>query len=452
MSTSRKRWCCGLVGVAGLAAWAAWWWAPDARMRLDLYLAQRASARFDLAGALVRLYEAQARNPDQAEIHYRLGALNRRLGQFARARDHLNRAESLGWSQRDLQRQRAMIRFQMGYIEASESYLMQQLERVVRDDDAEEICEALVGGYLAEFRYPESRLCLQLWMEWRPESLSARILKSNLLAATHDDEGLEAELREILRIDPRRVHDRLWLAQILLERNEIDPALVQCELARNQSPNDPRVLMGLGLCHHRLGRQEESQRDLESAMASPMAGAIEPRQRCLGLLILGQIASTGQDLESARRYFEAAVEAFPLGAAAEYNLGSLLARMGEADAGEQHLQRSTLLSERDRRMDEINQLLGSAADNAALHPEVAQKTENVALRLEAAQISLERGLKPDAAKWMISALKYDPACPEAHEMLADFYEEKGRPDLARHHREALVASVEPASAMTSPAP
>jgi Tfp pilus assembly protein PilF len=55
---------------------------------------------------------------------------------------------------------------------------------------------------------------------------------------------------------------------------------------------------------------------------------------------------------------------------------------------------------------------------------------------------LEIGDKAKAAKYMLSALRYDPELKEAHEMLADFFEEQGRADLAREHRDRARAAVE----------
>jgi tetratricopeptide (TPR) repeat protein len=436
MSTPRKRWGL-LLCVVALTSLAAWRLAPAALVQLDLYRTHRAIAKYDLARAFACLHKAQARDPEKPEVQYLLGAINRRLGQYAQARDHLDRAESLGWSPHDLQRQRAMIRFQMGYIPATESFLIGLLERRNTDDNAEEIYEVLAGGYLSEYRYQEARACLQLWMQWRPESLSARSLFAALLAAEHDDERLEAELREILRIDPDRVHERLWLAQILLDRNEVELARAQCEAAQRSSPRDPRVLLGLGLCDNKLGRIEEARRYLESAMASPMARAMEPRQQCLGYLTLGQLASHEQDVESARRWYEAAVKVMPTGPAAEYGLGTVLAQLGEAELAEPHFERSKQLTQWAERLTEINQQLRHSA-------------ANVELRLEAAKISLNQGQKAESAKWMISALKYDPACRDANAMLADFYDEKGRPDLAKRHRDALDADLTSTSTIISP--
>jgi tetratricopeptide (TPR) repeat protein len=333
---------------------------------------------------------------------------------------NLDRALALGWSKREVQIQRAMLRFQMGYIGDAGPYLAKLLDRGCDPALADEIYEAMVIGYLAEYRVDEAMTCLQRWLGLRADNIRARVLLANLYGAASDPERMQAELREVLRLDPHLIHERLWLAQSLREGNQVDAALAECEICRQQAPRDPEVLLGLGQCHFQLGRPDEARRELDAALAE----GLNPQLRVQALVALGQIAMDASDYEQSARYYEQAVKTVPADSAAEYGLGTALSKLEKHDLAKPHLQRSRVLEVQTGRLAEINRLLAASA-------------RDVSLRLEAAQILHSQGFESEAASWMLSVLRYDPRQREAHELLARFFEKQGEADLAQLHRAAL---------------
>jgi Tfp pilus assembly protein PilF len=153
-----------------------------------------------------------------------------------------------------------------------------------------------------------------------------------------------------------------------------------------------------------------------------MSMKLDSRQAAEAFKTLGQIALAAADYDLAVRHFERAIELMPHSSDALYSLGTALNRMGQSDRGKHYLERSQVLLELDERLDEVgNQLTNDVG--------------NTALRVKAANILLEMGDKTKAANYMLSALRYDPDLHSAHEMLAEYYREQGRGDLARQHRE-----------------
>ncbi|HEV3006902.1 MAG TPA: tetratricopeptide repeat protein, partial [Pirellulales bacterium] len=376
--------------VAALAALAlvAYWAAPGTLVSYDLSRARRAMADLDLDAARAWFQAAADRAPGQAEIHYLLGCVHRRARHYREAEQSFERAEKLGWPKRDVERQRTMMGFQMGDVDAAAPYVGELLKRGCDDATAEDLYEVLVWGYLSEFRISEGSVCLANWIAWRPDSIRARIWRARYYGSMLDAEKLRAELREILRIDPRRVKERIWLAQSLLDDNDVEAALVECELGRRQAPGDPLVSLVMGLCHVKQGLQDAARPELESAVA----GDLEPRRRLQGLAALGQIALASGNFEEAAGRYKEATRCVPSDAAAEYGLGTTLAKLGEDEAAQTHLDRSRVLENQADRLNAINSALMDAPDNAGL-------------RLEAARIMVDQGRTTDAAVWMSSALR-----------------------------------------------
>ncbi|HEV3004518.1 MAG TPA: tetratricopeptide repeat protein [Pirellulales bacterium] len=431
----RPRW--RIVALAALAAALAIAARPVGRRCLasyDVLRARRLLAEVEIDKAIDWLRAAEGWQPERAETQFLLAVANRRGRRFRPAREHLERAEALGWPQMDLERQRMMILFQMGHIREAEPFLTTVPGRGVSDEVAEDTYEALVMGYLTEFRLNEAGVCLGYWIGWQPDRVRPRLWRAELYTALGDTSRLQAELREILRIDPQRLNERLVLAHSLLDGKQADAALAECETCFRQAPGDPRVSLGLGLCHYHQGRLAEAKRELESAAAAGM----EEWRQVAALTALGELAADARDFDRAAKHYQDAITIAPHNSAAVYGLGTALAKLGKTELAERQLRRSQALDAQANRLVEINHAL-------------MRDTNDVNLRVEAARILLEQGRRTDAASWMMSALHYDPKLREAHEMLADYFAELGEETLVQYHRDAAREETETPDSAVSPA-
>jgi len=418
------RWARWLLVWAAVAAIAVKFVVPRALVSYDLFRARRAIGELELTEALAWLHATESRAPNSAKAQFLLGAVYRRSGAFRPARQHLERSLALGYSRKDVERQEWMLRFQMGNITEMEPFLRKLLERKVSNELTEDIYEAMVLGYMADHRVPEAGSVSDLWVRLHPESVRARLTRATMYDAVLSTEKLQSELREILRIDPRRVRQRLRLAQLLLDQKRVDEALVECELCREQAPDDPNVGARLGACYFHLGRPDEAKRELELALTP----RLEPTARMGALTILGHIASSEHDFEAAKRYCKEALDLRPYDATAAYGLGLALSKLGEDQLAQKYLKRSQRLLELDQRQVEINL-------------ELMRRPDDLPLRLEMARLMVDQGRHSDAAAWMQSVLRYDPKCREAGELLADFYEKHGKHELAQEVLDAAAETV-----------
>jgi tetratricopeptide (TPR) repeat protein len=405
-----------LLLLLGLVAWL---FGPRVFVGYDLYRAHRALAKPDLAEAQSWLEAAQGRDPDRADVEYLLAGVHRRMVHFQKARTHLERARQLGYPRRDVERQEMMLLFQMGNVDEIGPGLTGLLERGGSDEVAEEVYEAMVLGYYSEFRVIEAEMILNYWLEWRPDSIPARLMRVRIYAARSNSPEMEASLRDILRLDPGHLTTRLMLADYLLFVKRVAEALAECEICRKQAPDDPRVGVELGLCHFQLGQMDTARGEIEGAIDK----VNDANLRLQGVITLGQIAAADQQWQLAVDCYKQAVQMRPYDPAATYSYGTALSSLGKNDEGQFQLQRYKVLAEQDSKMTEINDAL-------------VKDTNNVDLRIEMGKILVEQGRMSDAAIWMLSALRYDPARLEANEMLAGFYEEAGKVDLAQQYRDA----------------
>jgi tetratricopeptide (TPR) repeat protein len=416
-----------------LCALFAWFFGPRALVGYDLYQARRALAKPDVPAALRFLTAAEKREPDRAEVQYMLAAAFRRGALFKPALEHLERAKALGYPRRELERQEMMLRFQMGDVDELGPALTELLKRGGSDEVAEEVYEAMVLGYFSEYHIVEAEMILNHWLEWRPDSVPARLylVRLYLSHGIHaDSPQLEKDLRAILEIDSQQLDARLLLTDFLMHSKRLPEALAECEILRKQEPSDPRVGIELGLCHFQLGHMDESRREIEGSIERVKDANLVMQ----GLITLGQIAAADQDWQRAVEHYTSAVRLRPYDAVANYSLGTAMSKLGKSDEGEEQLRRYKVLQDQQLRMGEINDAL-------------VQDAGNVELRLEMATILIEQGRQADAAFWMLSVLRYDPNRREANEMLADFYEEAGKVRLANEYRDAARSG----AALASPA-
>ena len=65
--------------------------------------------------------------------------------------------------------------------------------------------------------------------------------------------------------------------------------------------------------------------------------------------------------------------------------------------------------------------------------EISAKSQALDLRIEAAQILFKQGMDRDAIAWLNTVLSREPHHRQAHEMLAEHYQQLGQSDLAKHH-------------------
>ncbi len=405
-----------ILGLLLLAAGAPFLWRR-AYVAWQVGKGREYLAAGDAAGALRPLRAAEWAWPDHPETLYLLGRSCRRAGQLAEAEQYLDRAERAGWRKQDVRDQRDLIAVQMGRFDRAEQFLSRVLTQPCDDELAEEVYEARAKGFLFTYRLGDALLCLNYWIEWRPNSVAPRLMRADIWERCERLTQATEEYRGILAVDPRHHIARRSLAQDLLIANSVEEALNEFNVCLKEQPNDFGALLGKAQCSHRLGDLAASEATLRQLL--PLKLTVE--ERAEALVELGKVLLLTQRYEEAIPHLLEAVEADPRNRGVYYVLGMAYTRAGQADAGEPYFERGRRVNEQYVRLAEITRLLVTSPGDAAL-------------RCEAGLIFTENGLAEEGAAWLQTALLFDPAHAPTHAALADYYAKSGHPERADYHR------------------
>lgn len=402
--------CCVALAVAPFClkrAYVSW----------EIKSARQALSSGDAQQAVVWARKAEAVDSGRAELLFLLGRALRRAGQLADAATYLERAEQAGWPADEVRLQRQLLLVQTGAVSQSEDVLSQALRRGVDDDTAEEIYEARARGFYSSFRLNEALLCLDYWLNWRPQARQARMWRAEIYERTERWREAAGDYRAILEHDPADLEARTRLAGTLLPLNDARAALAEYEKCLAASPDDVAALLGQTKCRRRLGELANAGDRLSALLARDLT----PRQRGEVLYELGEIALFNQRYEEAVDCLTQARSADPTNSFVHHPLSIAYARLGKPDLAAEAQRRAEQSLARTQRLAEVTQ-------------RVLEDPQDPELRFEAGMLFMAEGLKKDGVAWLKTALDCDPAHQKSHAALAEYYREAGDPASAARHR------------------
>jgi tetratricopeptide (TPR) repeat protein len=346
----------------------------------------------------------------------------------------LEQAEKLGWSRRDIKRQQYLTLFLDGYIRETEPYLRTLMNDKTTDDEAAELYEAFVKGYLSELRFQQAEFCINFWLEWRPHEVQPRLWRAEMAAVQHDIDRQIAEYRKILEFHPQHYEAHARLAGALLMRNEVEEAHQHFRQCLRLHPEDPMPRVGLAECQQRLGKATEAK---ETVMAALQDSSLSSADQATAFKTLGKIELELGNVPEAVASLEKSIKFDPRDSDAMYSLGLALQRVGRKQEAEQHLVRSRELRNRE-------------VQKSDLANEILDDLENPDLRSKAGTMLLEQGEDEEAFLWLTSALRIDSGHRASHEALVTYYERRGDHEMAAKHRIAAATRIPSPSSQETP--
>lgn len=427
MTTARVRilFCLTFAVLAIAAAYPASLAWGNALAAYRLRTAKRLLAEGKADEAIAPLEGLDKAYPDWPELKYLLGVANRRAGRLTAAFGYFEKAERLGWSKKDLRRQRLMGGLLAGNRDGAEKELQRLIERDVSDEIAEEIYEAFAKAYLTDFRLTDAKICLEHWLRWRPNAVQPRLWLIEMADVTKQDDGATRakRYREVIAIAPDCYDAHMGLAQSLQDQNGVQESLEEYQWCMRSQPTDPRGSYGVAICLRRLGKSAEAMKILKELLETELTEL----QRGFVLSEIGQIDLELGQLDESLSFLEQAVKYIPTNTSLRYALGSALSKLGKRDESKAEIALADKLAAQSERITEIER-------------ELAGDPRNAELRCEAGEILYKQGDKKSASLWLLSAVRFDPKHRRANELLAEFYHELGREDLAAVYRSALADS------------
>lgn len=413
--------------AAGLLCLAAAW--PLYRYNASYWNKQSALAALEAGkpDSAVRFLEAEQQvQPGNAEIVYWLAVAHRRAGRMRVFQETLERAKGLGCSVDEANRQMLLMRLQSGVVSQD---LEKQADELIKGVDAypgaridlyvDEYYEARARGYVANYRLHEAKFTLDQWIEARPESVSARLMRADILERELNFQAAEGEYREILVRFPDTLAARLLRARLLMLNLKVDEAAEEYRVCLRAAPQETRAQIGLAECEFRSGQGIANSRErLETLLKQDLSA----KDRASTLYLLGEIARSQKQNEQVVAYLLEATQLSPTMDGGPYlTLSAAYASLNRRAEAKKYLEISKQKVSRTARLMTIGQ-------------QILQAPENAEHRFEQGTVYWEEGQKDEAAAWWNMAVRFDPQHQRAHESLAEYYAEKGVGERVEYHR------------------
>ena len=399
----------GLWGVVATLGLVYFSWCPVQCWRIRRLLQ---SSQLEAASALARSVAVDHRQC--AECQYLDAKAARRLGDFRRATEALERAASLDWDAADLTRERTLALVQTGKTAEFEGELKAIFATELDPAETDEVYEAMAYGHLAAFDGPEFQQCLDFWLQWNPQAVKPRLMRAQFAQQLTNNFEASKHYEAIVKDHPDCREARLGWGACLLHLNQPAAAEVQLRLCL-EVRREAKVAVMLAQSLIQTGQSTAAAELLkEFKETSNLAERAEVLEE-LGRWCLDQ----GQ-VDEAVAYLEESVKLAPEAAPAWHSLASAYSLQGQLEKSKHAL---SVSQETQKRL----QRLGVIVVEISAHPELLN------LRIEAAQILFEQDMGQDAVAWLHTVLSRDPQHQQARELLAEYYEQQGLSDLARQH-------------------
>lgn len=349
-----------------------------------------------------------------AECQYLDAKAARRLGDFRHASQALERAASLDWDSADLTRERTLALVQTGRTAEFERELKAIFATELDPAETEEVYEALAYGHLAAFDGPEFQQCLDFWLQWNPRAVKPRLMRAQFYEQLTNHFEASKHYAAIVQDHPDSREARLGWAGCLLHLNQPAAAEVQLRICLTERREAKAAVM-LARSLIQTGQSTAAVELLKEFQETPNLA-----ERAEVLEELGRWCLDQSQVDEAVTHLEESVKLAPETASAWHSLASAYSLQGQIAKFQHAL---SVSQETQRRL----QRLGVLIVEINAHP------QQLPLRIEAAQILFKQGMGRDAVGWLNTVLSRDPQHRQAHELLAEYYEQQGQPKLAQQH-------------------
>ena len=400
------------LGVLGLVAAAGVVLSYQAWAEYHRWEAESALTRREFDRALAHLKLCLEVWPRSAETHFLAARAARRAGAYDEAEHHLGVCKQLGWVPEAVSLERALLLAQRDDPAGLEEYLLTCVHK--DHPDSVLILEALARGYMRTYQMGRASDCLDLWLQREPDNVQALAWRGEVMERRNRTPDAVNDYRRALELDAQRDEVRLRLAKAQYQLRQFEEAAAHYQQVSQHQPGNPEALLGLARCRHEEGRAEEAGQLLDLVLAARPhdPGALTER---------GNLALERGQVADAERWLREAVAAGPYEREAVYGYWQCLERQGKHEEARTWHERLQRIDADWKRMTDV------------MH-DLSKAPRDPGLRCEAGQLLLRNGHEEEGLRWLDSALEMQPGHRRTHQVLADYFEEKGQPEQATYHR------------------
>lgn len=396
-----------VVGVSGAATW------KPLLVRYRLGKAQDALEMRDAESALELLKANKLLAPKDAATYFWIARSYRRLGEFDKVRENIQRAWTLGYPIEILKREEWLAMAQAGQLQEAESHLPELLKDP--RDDGREICEAYVAGYLLNYSYDQALQILDAWKSDFPQDPHPYVIFGKIHEGNRNSKLAAENYRKALEIDEKQTPARIRLADLLVDLHQHEEAGKQYQRCLTETPKNPELLTSWSRWLSIMGRNDEALAALTSALETDPK-FVEAQ------IAIGQLELAAGRPDQALKWLEPAVKLVPHDRAVRYALANSLLRAGREEESKEHFKFASDSQAAHQRVQALIEKLGRSSGD----PE---------LRFEIGSLLMKYDNPTDAATWLRGVVQIEPDHVRAHESLADHYSRHGPAELAAQHRQ-----------------
>ncbi len=368
--------------------------------------------------ALEVLAKVSARRGQQGRLAFLRARAHRKLGGISRAEAELQQAEDSGYSPNLVHVEHLLIQAQTGKVRVVEEALRAELAR--SDENTQDICEALVNGYLLNYRFEDAAKWLDAWEADFPDDPRPHLARGRL--SQHMslwNEAAEA-FGKAIALSPQSFEAYGQLARCYRQLNQYEDAVRAYQQAQRLNPTDVETLAGLAHSQLPLGQIEDARR-LFTQLLDMDGGAF------YAALGLGELALGEGEFETALDWLEKAHAMEPRSVVVRNHLASVLRATGRSEEAQQHLD---FIEDANQAMSEVQEF----SRQVHASPEVIEARYEIGVRL------LEFASEKEGLAWLYSVLELAPQHAATHQTLARHFARQGDEERARHHQQ-LAAPV-----------
>ena len=351
----------------------------------------------------------------EAEINFLNLRIARKLGRQEEFSAGIRKLQNQKYDIQRLERELWMFEAQTGNLTRLE---LQIGELFTEGEDLQEICEALVLGYLQTYRKDKANQILDLWQADFPNDAQPHFLRGRLLEHETSLEPAEEEYRAALKLNPRHDAAAYGLARVMISTQRHQQAIPFYELCANHGLSPQPGFVGVARCYRELDeldraelylKRAETVDDQELAIeAWKLVGETESNSRAKLWSEWGQLELARSNNQGAIQYLKKALDQNPYDWRLRYHLGQALIDEGESEEGTQQLE---LFNETRIALESCDPMMDRIGSNP----------EDVEARYQVGSVMLNYISPNQGLVWLNSALKYDPDHLPTHRLLADYF-------------------------------
>jgi tetratricopeptide (TPR) repeat protein len=400
-----------------LGAGLAYFGVRHLRYRQEVRAAQNALAQRDWQSARQHVDSALVHSPDDPELLLMAARAARRQEQLNIAQQYLDTCQrALGEESEPIKVERALLHVHRGSLAGVEAYLRAR----VRENDLAtlEILDVMSAALIIDYRVAEAQSVLDDLLSRQPDHFDALVRRG----WTARNMGWYAEAikyyTQALDLRPEVDAVRLALGEIQVALGKFGDAQQHFELLRQNQPNNPSVLFGLGRALAGQGQKEQARELFDKVLATNS-------KDWKALCERGWIAVQLDQPAEGESYLRSALALAPPDLPLLTRLADCLRLTGKQEEARQFRERADRLRADLQRAGELGDLIRD------------KNPADAAPRYELGSVLLRLGKKQDALHWLMTALEHDPGHVKTHELLIELYQSVGDLQHAEQHRRYL---------------